>query len=80
MMICDVIESLYEKPEIETYVLLTGDKDFLPVIREIASKGKEMILINVSQTEARCLIEECERFGFDTHDIISLYKASSESK
>ncbi|MFH1472461.1 MAG: NYN domain-containing protein [Nanoarchaeota archaeon] len=65
MLFCDAMEILYEKPEIDTFVIVSGDKDMIPLIRHIAKKGKNVIVIGVDESTADALIKECNRLGFD---------------
>lgn len=41
----DIGSMLETHPEINMYVLITGDADFLPVVKEIIMRGKEVIII-----------------------------------
>ena len=58
MMITDIIETLLKNNTITTIVLITGDKDFIPIIRKIKEYGKKVILISTENT-ASTLIREC---------------------
>ena len=58
MMIIDIIETLLKNNTITTIVLITGDKDFIPIIRKIKEYGKKVILISTENT-ASALIREC---------------------
>jgi len=64
MMICDIMQTLYERPFIKTFVIVTGDKDFIPLIRKINEHGKRVIIVGVENTTSQALIEECTRLGF----------------
>jgi len=63
MMICDIMQTLYERPLIKTFVIVTGDKDFIPVIRKINEHGKRVIIIGTEHATAQVLIDECTRLG-----------------
>jgi len=70
MMICDIMETLYERPKISVFLLLTNDKDFIPVIRKLAEHGKKVILMVVKgKSLAADLVEECNNRGFPVEDI-----------
>ncbi len=62
MLICDALEALYTNPSIDVFVLVTSDKDFIPLIRKIAENGKEAIVIGLPGSDI--LINECNRLGF----------------
>jgi uncharacterized LabA/DUF88 family protein len=63
MIICDVLKTLYENPHIDTFVIVSGDKDFVPLIRTISQYpiAKRIIVIGVEKTTATLVIEECSR-------------------
>jgi NYN domain len=42
--IIDIGESLFAHPEVDRYVLATGDKDFIPAARKLRMYGKEVRL------------------------------------
>jgi hypothetical protein len=42
--IIDIGESLFTHPEVNRYVLATGDKDFIPAVRKLRMYGKEVRL------------------------------------
>ncbi|HNV05168.1 MAG TPA: NYN domain-containing protein [Petrotogaceae bacterium] len=46
----DTIESMFMFPHIESYVLVTGDADFLPLVRKLKTYGKSVIVISRSKT------------------------------
>ena len=64
MMVCDIMQTLYERPFIETFVIASGDKDFIPVIRKISEHGKRAIIIGVEKSTAQALTAECARLNF----------------
>ena len=74
MLIGDALEALYKNPSIDVFVIVTSDKDFIPLIRKIAENGKEAIVIGVTKY-GRFLSEECKRFGFSFLD----YRQSENS-
>ncbi len=64
MMVCDIMQTLYERPFIETFIIVSGDKDFIPVIRKISEHGKRAIIIGVERSTAQALTTECARLNF----------------
>ncbi len=64
MMVCDIMQTLYERTFIETFVIASGDKDFIPVIRKISEHGKRAIIIGVERSTAQALTTECARLNF----------------
>lgn len=72
MLFCDTLEVLYEKQEIDVFVIASGDKDMIPLIRHIAKKGKEVLVIGANEVTADALITECDRLGFVFEDYNTL--------
>lgn len=64
MMVCDIMQTLYERPFIKTFIIVSGDKDFIPVIRKISEHGKRAIIIGVERSTAQALTTECARLHF----------------
>ena len=64
MMVCDIMQTLYERPFIKTFVIASGDKDFIPVIRKISEHGKRAIIIEVERSTAQALTTEYARLNF----------------
>jgi hypothetical protein len=42
--IIDIGESIFAHPEVDRYILATGDKDFIPAVRKLRKYGKEVRL------------------------------------
>ena len=77
MIICEVMRTLYEKPHIDTFVIVSGDKDFVPLIRTIAQHHdkKRLIVIGVYDSTADLVIDECDRYEEAKFlDYIHLYR------
>jgi len=70
MMICDIMETLYEREEISVYMILTNDKDFIPVIRKLSEHGKKVILMSVKGPSlSDDLVKECNDKSFPVEEI-----------
>jgi len=65
MIVCDAMEVLHTREDISTFVIATGDKDFIPLIRKIGEHRdeKEVVVVGVKSSMADALIEECRRVG-----------------
>ncbi|MCD6318153.1 NYN domain-containing protein [Candidatus Aerophobetes bacterium] len=74
MLICDVMQSLYEYPQIDVFVICSGDKDMVPLIRKLAQMGKEVLVIGVAATSAQILINECSRLKFRYQDYQEMHR------
>jgi uncharacterized LabA/DUF88 family protein len=46
MRLCiDVMETLYMRPEIETFVLVAGDRDYIPVVQHLRNRAKTVRVV-----------------------------------
>ena len=54
-MTADCIECAHSYPNIETFVVVSGDSDFIHVINALRTMGKKVIIIGVSWTTSRRL-------------------------
>jgi len=41
----DIMEDVYQNQHIDTFVIVTSDKDFIPVIKKLIEKGKDVVVI-----------------------------------
>jgi len=60
----DIMRTLYEHPSIETYVLVTGDRDFIPLVNAIRQRGKRAIVIGVGGAASTQLAQSADEFVF----------------
>lgn len=44
-MIVDIIDTLYSHPEIDLYILITGDSHFLPALKKVKENPKKKVFI-----------------------------------
>jgi hypothetical protein len=53
---------LHNHPQVDTYVLVTGDGDFIPLVSLLRSQGKNVVVIGVSEATSYHLIESADHF------------------
>lgn len=61
-MTVDVIECAWQLPNINCFVLVTGDSDFSPVFRRLREMDKEVIGVGRHSTLSECVKTSCSRF------------------
>lgn len=59
-MTADCIECAHSYPNIGTYILVSGDSDFIHVINSLRSIGKHVIIIGVSWSTSRRLADQVD--------------------
>ncbi len=62
MLAVECSDFLHGHPQVDTYVLVTGDGDFIPLVSLLRSKGKNVIVIGVSEATSYHLIESADHF------------------
>jgi len=65
MMIVEVLTTAYENKHIETFVIVSGDKDFYPVAMKLRELGKEVVIIGPDDDTADIL-----KTNFEFIDIV----------
>ncbi len=59
-MAIDLVESIYTQPQIDTYVVVSGDRDFLPVINTLKRAGKRVIALSTSRAMSKEMKRVCD--------------------
>jgi hypothetical protein len=63
-MVVDALGTLIDGHVFRTYVLITGDRDFAPLVQELRKRGKHVIGSGVNHTTSRRLAALCDQFIF----------------
>ena len=53
----DATRLLYDRPDIETYVIVTGDRDYIPVVQYLQRQNKNVIVVAFRHDLSALLIE-----------------------
>ena len=61
-MVVDAMEVGYSKDHIGTFVLVSGDSDFSPLVSKLRENDKEVIGIGMKSASSQLLIENCDEF------------------
>jgi uncharacterized LabA/DUF88 family protein len=62
MLAVECSDFLHHHPQVDTYVLVTGDGDFIPLVSLLRSRGKKVVVIGVSEATSYHLIESADDF------------------
>lgn len=66
-MVVDALETAFSHPDIDTFVLVTGDSDYSAVARKLRGYGKTVIGIGQRDATSEMLVKACDRFTlYDT--------------
>jgi len=63
-MVVDAMDMCYAKEHIDTFVLVTGDSDFSPLVSKLRENNKRVIGVGVKNSTSRLLIGNCDEFIF----------------
>jgi uncharacterized protein (TIGR00288 family) len=68
MNLCiDAMRTLFMMPGLKTFVLVTGDRDFIPLVHAIRQHGKDVVIIGVGGAASSHLAQSADEFIFYEH-------------
>ncbi|MEI8242234.1 MAG: NYN domain-containing protein [bacterium] len=63
-MVVDALDCGYTKAQVDTYVIISGDSDFSPLVSKLRENGKVVIGVGVKNSTSELLIANCDEFIF----------------
>ena len=63
-MVVDALDLCYTKTHIDTFVIISGDSDFSPLISKLKENGKSVVGIGVRGSASSLLVANCDEFIF----------------
>ncbi len=61
-MAIDAVEMVFTRPEIGTYILLTGDSDFSSLVLKLKEYGKYVIGVGIQESTSDILVQNCDEY------------------
>jgi len=61
-MAIDGMELIFIRPEIGTYILLTGDSDFSSLVLKLKEYGKYVIGVGIQESSSDILVQNCDEY------------------
>lgn len=58
----DAMEMIYERPQIDRYVIVSGDRDFIHLLKKLRLHNKEIVGVSPENCASDDLAELCDRF------------------
>src|SRR4030043_102874 len=58
----DAIDLCYSKEHIDTFVIVSGDSDFSPLVSKLKENGKRVIGLGMKESSSSLLINNCDEF------------------
>lgn len=63
-MVVDALDLCYTKSQINTFVIISGDSDFSPLVSKLRENAKTVIGVGVKNSTSDLLIKNCDEFIF----------------
>jgi len=63
-MVVDALDLSYTKPHIGTFVVISGDSDFSPLVSKLRENAKIVIGVGVKQSTSDLFVANCDEFIF----------------
>jgi len=61
-MVVDALDLCYTKSHVDTFVIISGDSDFSPLVSKLRENNKTVIGVGVKQSSSDLLIANCDEF------------------
>jgi hypothetical protein len=63
-MVVDALDLCYTKSHVDTFVIISGDSDFSPLVSKLRENAKNVIGVGVKNSSSDLLIANCDEFIF----------------
>ncbi|MFQ5434745.1 MAG: NYN domain-containing protein [Anaerolineae bacterium] len=63
-IIVDAMDTLVDGHQYSTYVLITGDRDFTPLVQSLRKRGKRVIGVGIRQSASSSFVQLCDEYVF----------------
>src|SRR5688500_18649245 len=61
-MVVDAMDLCYAKEHLDTFVILSGDSDFSPLVSKLKENNKYVIGVGVKNSSSNLLVDNCDEF------------------
>ncbi len=78
-MVVDALDLCYTKPHVDTFVIISGDSDFSPLVSKLRENDRVVVGVGVRQSTSDLLTAICDEFIF-YDDLVENRKASTSRK
>jgi uncharacterized protein (TIGR00288 family) len=77
-MVVDALDLCYTKAHVDTFVIISGDSDFSPLVSKLRENNKVVIGVGVKKSSSDLLIANCDEFIF--YDDLAREKAKKQQR
>nr|WP_315252596.1 NYN domain-containing protein [uncultured Duganella sp.] len=78
-MVVDALDLCYTKSHVDTFVIISGDSDFSPLVSKLRENAKKVIGVGVKQSTSDLLVANCDEFIFYDDLVRESRRAKRES-
>ena len=78
-MVVDALDLCYTKSHVDTFVIISGDSDFSPLVSKLRENNKTVIGVGVKNSTSDLLIANCDEFIY-YDDLVREQKAKPAPK
>jgi hypothetical protein len=76
-MVVDALDLCYTKSHVDTFVIISGDSDFSPLVSKLRENNKAVIGVGVKKSSSDLLIANCDEFIY-YDDLVREEKAKAK--
>ena len=74
----DAVELVFTRPEIGTFILLSGDSDFSSLVIKLKEYGKYVIGVGIRESSSDLLVQNCDEY-YSYNTLAGLVKSGDEA-
>jgi len=78
-MVVDALDLCYTKSHVDTFVIISGDSDFSPLVSKLRENNKTVVGVGVKSSTSDLLMANCDEFIF-YDDLIRVTKKKTATK
>src|SRR5271170_7991707 len=78
-MVVDALDLCYTKSHVDTFVIISGDSDFSPLVSKLRENNKTVIGVGVKNSTSDLLVANCDEFIF-YDDLVREKKAQPQAR
>ena len=79
-LVVDALDLCYTKSHVNTFVIISGDSDFSPLVSKLRENAKQVIGVGVKQSTSDLLVANCDEFIFYDDLVREVSRAAARRK
>ncbi|MGI4844474.1 MAG: NYN domain-containing protein [Janthinobacterium lividum] len=79
-LVVDALDLCYTKSHVDTFVIISGDSDFSPLVSKLRENAKRVIGVGVKQSTSDLLVANCDEFIFYDDLVREVRRAAAKRK